>query len=360
GCGTEYVRTHESDIQQAQHALQAAVFAEAAMDQREHHVNARHLAPRLHFHKLRPAGARHQRQQTPGVTEFDVRRLLRSIALITLRADCNDTSCSEDCPPKTMATDFFKGEAPEFQEKTAKKNPDPGDRLSIPGVRELLRSSVLFGAGAKRGEALVEPGDSAFGGGLALLTGVHRVRRAGHVQGDVGDLTVVGMDIGFHRGSPECKQSCNTLYSNQTKQSNPSQFVTVTTFNFSTASPAANVRAFDEPARSNRNGMNDPTRSALNHLQRLVQATDGKPEPDQLMALLSPVVAALHEAADDVMPVNDRDVFMRQACEWNYIALSPREGEILHQIRCCSDDGKEEIYGAIGETLERKPMPEHR
>jgi hypothetical protein len=101
-------------------------------------------------------------------------------------------------------------------------------------------------------------------------------------------------------------------------------------------------------------------RSALNHLQRLVQATDGKPEPDQLMALLSPVVAALHEAADDVMPVNDRDVFMRQACEWNYIALSPREGEILHQIRCCSDDGKEEIYGAIGETLERKPMPEYR
>jgi hypothetical protein len=35
--------------------------------------------------------------------------------LITLRADCNDTSCSGDCPPNTMATDFFKGEAPEFQ-----------------------------------------------------------------------------------------------------------------------------------------------------------------------------------------------------------------------------------------------------
>ena len=98
-------------------------------------------------------------------------------------------------------------------------------------------------------------------------------------------------------------------------------------------------------------------RSALNHLQRLVQATDGKPESEQLVGLLTTVVEALHEAADDVMPVNDHDVFMRQACEWNYIGLSPKEREVLHEIRCCNDDGKEDIYRMIGETLDRKPMP---
>jgi len=97
-------------------------------------------------------------------------------------------------------------------------------------------------------------------------------------------------------------------------------------------------------------------RSALNHLQRLVQATDGKPESEQLVSLIATIVEAFHEAADDVMPVNDHDVFMRQACEWNYIALSTKEREVLHEIRCCNDDGKEDIYRMISETLDRKPM----
>lgn len=97
-------------------------------------------------------------------------------------------------------------------------------------------------------------------------------------------------------------------------------------------------------------------RSALNHLQLLVQATDGKPESKELVSLIETIVEAFHEAADDVMPVNDHDVFMRQACEWNYIGLSPKEREVLHEIRCCSDDGKEDIYRMISETLDRKPM----
>jgi hypothetical protein len=99
-------------------------------------------------------------------------------------------------------------------------------------------------------------------------------------------------------------------------------------------------------------------RSALNHLQRLVLATEGKPQPEELQRLLATLVEALHEAADDVVPVNDHDVFMRQACEWNYIALSPKERDVLHEIRCCSDEGKEDIYRMISETLDRKPMPE--
>lgn len=97
-------------------------------------------------------------------------------------------------------------------------------------------------------------------------------------------------------------------------------------------------------------------RSALNHLQRLVQATDGKPDAEQLVDLIAKIVEPFHEAADDVMPVNDHDVFMRQACEWNYIGLSPKEREVLHEIRCCNDDGKADIYRMISETLDRKPM----
>jgi CHASE3 domain sensor protein len=103
-------------------------------------------------------------------------------------------------------------------------------------------------------------------------------------------------------------------------------------------------------------------RSALNSLQRLVETTDGNPVPAELIRTLAPVVEALRDAADDVIPVNDHDTFMRQACEWNYIALSPRERDMLHEIRCCSDEGKEEIYQMISKTLDCKPMlmPEPR
>lgn len=99
-------------------------------------------------------------------------------------------------------------------------------------------------------------------------------------------------------------------------------------------------------------------RSALNHLERLVQSTEEPLGRDQLVDSLTPLVDALNDAADDVRAINGHDAFMRQACEWNYIALSPSEREMLHQIRCCNDDGKKDICKMVSETMNRKPMPE--
>lgn len=97
-------------------------------------------------------------------------------------------------------------------------------------------------------------------------------------------------------------------------------------------------------------------RSALNNLQRLVQEAEGAPDSDQFGEMLALCVEALHDAADDAIPVNHHDAFMRQACEWNYIGLSPIERDVLHQIRCCTDEGKSDIYQMVRRTLNRKPI----
>ncbi len=101
-------------------------------------------------------------------------------------------------------------------------------------------------------------------------------------------------------------------------------------------------------------------RSALNHLERLVQSTEGQPDRNLLVERLEPLVEALNDAADNARPVNGQDAFMRQACEWDYIALSPREREMLQEIRSCSAEGQEDIFRMISDTLDRKPMPDPR
>jgi hypothetical protein len=98
-------------------------------------------------------------------------------------------------------------------------------------------------------------------------------------------------------------------------------------------------------------------RSALNYLERFVKSSEGPLNPEQLAEKLEPLVEALNDAADDTRPVDGRDAFMRQACDWDYIALSPREREMLHELRSCSEEGQEDIYRMISDTLDRKPMP---
>lgn len=101
-------------------------------------------------------------------------------------------------------------------------------------------------------------------------------------------------------------------------------------------------------------------RSALNYLERFIYSIDGPVDSELLAEKLEPLVEALNDAADETRPVDGRDAFERQACQWNYIPLSARESAALHELRCCSEEGKEEIYAMIAETLERKPMLEPR
>ena len=98
-------------------------------------------------------------------------------------------------------------------------------------------------------------------------------------------------------------------------------------------------------------------RSALNYLERFVESSQGQVDRDLIAEKLEPLVEALNDAADETRPVDGRDAFMRQACEWDYIALSPREREMLQDLRSCSTEGQEDIFRMISETLHRKPMP---
>ncbi|TDV70128.1 hypothetical protein [Pseudomonas sp. LP_7_YM] len=101
-------------------------------------------------------------------------------------------------------------------------------------------------------------------------------------------------------------------------------------------------------------------RSALNYLERFIQSIDGPVDSELLEEKMEPLVEALNDAADDARPVSGDEAFQLKACQWGYIALSPKERSMVHLIRCCNEEGKEDIMRLITETQRCKPQPEPR
>lgn len=95
-------------------------------------------------------------------------------------------------------------------------------------------------------------------------------------------------------------------------------------------------------------------RSALNVLERFVQEADGHIDRDALTDKLEPLIDALSEAADAALPVDSHEAFNRWACELGYIALSPKEAELIQDIRRCTEEGQEDIYRMVEHTQETK------
>lgn len=95
-------------------------------------------------------------------------------------------------------------------------------------------------------------------------------------------------------------------------------------------------------------------RSALNVLERFVQEADAQIDRDELADKLEPLIEALNEAADATLPVDSHEAFNRWACELGYIALSPREAELIQDIRACTLEGQEDIYKMVNHTHETK------
>ena len=97
-------------------------------------------------------------------------------------------------------------------------------------------------------------------------------------------------------------------------------------------------------------------RSALNYLERFVNGSEGPVDCEVLAEKLEPLIEALNDAADNARPVNGDEAFELQACQWGYIALSPRERNVLQQIRSSNQEGQEEIFQMITEIQARKPL----
>lgn len=97
-------------------------------------------------------------------------------------------------------------------------------------------------------------------------------------------------------------------------------------------------------------------RSALNYFERFIDNPDAVLDRDAIAVQLEPLVEALNDAADETRPIDGADAFRRQACEWNYIALSPEERVVLQQIRSCNAEGQQDIFRVIRETLDNKPV----
>ena len=95
-------------------------------------------------------------------------------------------------------------------------------------------------------------------------------------------------------------------------------------------------------------------RSALNVIERFVQDADGQIDRDVLADKLEPLVSALNEAGDETSPVDTREAFEHWACEMGYIALSPKEAELIQDIRRCTVEGQEDIYRMVEHTHETK------
>lgn len=93
-------------------------------------------------------------------------------------------------------------------------------------------------------------------------------------------------------------------------------------------------------------------RSALNAVERFVQEADSQIDRDALADKLEPLIHALNEAGDETFPVDSREAFDRWACEWGYIALSPKEAELIQDIRRCTAEGQEAIYRMVDQTHE--------
>lgn len=95
-------------------------------------------------------------------------------------------------------------------------------------------------------------------------------------------------------------------------------------------------------------------RSALNVLERFVQDADAQIDRDALTDKLEPLIDALTEAADATLPVDSHEAFNRWACELGYISLSPKEAELIQDIRSCTEEGQEDICRMIEQTRETK------
>jgi len=96
-------------------------------------------------------------------------------------------------------------------------------------------------------------------------------------------------------------------------------------------------------------------RSALNHLERFVENSEGPIDGELLAEKMEPLVEALHDAADETRPVDGRDAFMRQACAWDFISLSSRERSSIEMLRNASKAGQEEIFRMIDDIQRRMP-----
>jgi hypothetical protein len=86
-----------------------------------------------------------------------------------------------------------------------------------------------------------------------------------------------------------------------------------------------------------------------------VNKTDVLCNPSMLVGYVSMLQGALQEVIAASIPGEPRDAFMRKADELGFVALNPKEKELIEQLRWTSLEGREDVYEMARCTRRLKP-----
>jgi hypothetical protein len=94
---------------------------------------------------------------------------------------------------------------------------------------------------------------------------------------------------------------------------------------------------------------------SLRQLNSYLQTANASYDPHTLENHANTVRIALDKVVEDALAVDGRDAFMRQACDWGFIALAPVERALIHNLRVCSAEGAKEVHEMVEQTARTKP-----
>ena len=96
-------------------------------------------------------------------------------------------------------------------------------------------------------------------------------------------------------------------------------------------------------------------RDSLRLLDSYVNKTDVLCNPSMLVGYVAMLQGALQDVIAASTPTEPRDGFMRKADEPGFVALNPREHELIEHLRWTSPQGRDDVYSMVERIRRIKP-----
>ncbi|MBD8491685.1 hypothetical protein IFR09_06635 [Pseudomonas syringae] len=96
-------------------------------------------------------------------------------------------------------------------------------------------------------------------------------------------------------------------------------------------------------------------RDSLRLLDSYVNKTDVLCNPSMLVGYVAVLQSALQDVLAASTPAEPPEGFMRKAEELGFVALSPKEHELIQHLRWTSPQGREDVYCMVERIRQIKP-----
>ena len=96
-------------------------------------------------------------------------------------------------------------------------------------------------------------------------------------------------------------------------------------------------------------------RDSLRLLDSYVNKTDVLCNPSMLIGYVSMLQSALQEVISASTPAEPRGTFIRKADELGFVALNPKEQQLIELLRWTSLEGREDVYAMATRIRNIKP-----